>query len=465
MKKLSKIKKKDFKIFANKSKLKTQFLKDPIHNEINFEGETLWMYDLLETSEFKRLKYIKQLGLSSFFFPGATHTRAAHCLGTYEVMRQTLLNPSFRCINKIDRLTLMCAALLHDLGHAPHSHAFEDYMALSLGNKNDYIFRHEIMSARLLTNPKGEIAPILLKNNIDPELVASLIFSNNKFKNFPIWMSQLISSEIDVDRIDYLLRDSYYTGANYGSIDINGLLHWIVFDSSNNSISYVKKAVPIIENFLVGRYHMYQTVYLNEKTSLLVAVLWFAFKRIRLLDYHNKFNWYEFNYIRDVIRALYSKKNINEIDLNKFILMTDSSFETFLQTIYTNTQDKILKKILDSYFIQNDYVFIMFKDQKYRDELYTKIANDKNTEFNLAKYNYQTKSFYSPNEDFLEIMILDENFKKTISITEESQLIKNGNKIFNKNEKYLFGILTHKQLLKKVLSFVKLSKLEYNKNR
>ena len=146
------------------------------------------MYKLLDTPEFKRLKNIKQLGLSALFFPGATHTRASHCLGAYEIMRQMLLNPSFKWISKTDRLTLLCAALLHDLGHGPHSHAFEDYFASSFSGLSGHqrTFSHEHFSVQFIANERGSIAPILLKNNVDPLKVASLIDVKNKVKEMPV---------------------------------------------------------------------------------------------------------------------------------------------------------------------------------------------------------------------------------------------------------------------------------------
>lgn len=449
------------KIFTAKSSSKHQFLKDPIHNEINFEGETLWMHKLLDTSEFKRLKNIKQLGLSALFFPGATHTRASHCLGAYEVMRQMLLNPSFKWISKEDRLTLLCAALLHDLGHGPHSHAFEDYFASSFSGSSGHqrTFSHEYFSVQFITNERGSIAPLLLKNNVDPLKVASLIDVKNKVKEMPVWMTQLMSSELDVDRIDYLLRDSYYSGANYGIIDSKALIHWAYFDKGNNRVSFAKKAIPLIENFLVGRYHMYQSVYFNEKTSLLVMVLWFAFKRIKELDQANNFEWNNFNYIRDTLRVMFNKKGMDQVQLSDYILMNDHTFETFLQTTYMTCKDEILRKILDSYFYENQYLIFFFSTEKIRDEYYNKLEQQKLSQYNVLKYDYPTKKFYSPSQHSTEITVYDDKSKKSVAITRESELIRQGNNMFTKNHKHRFGILVHRNFLKNSADLMKMLKL------
>ncbi|WP_052663034.1 HD domain-containing protein [Mycoplasmoides pirum] len=447
------------KYFSFKPLSKLQFLKDPIHGEINFDDDTLWMYDILNTKEFKRLQDIKQLGLSIHTFPGASHTRASHCLGAYEVMRRILTKPSFKSISKNEKLILLCAALLHDLGHGPHSHAFEDYFLTSLDEDSKYLFHHEWFSVNLITNPKGEIAPILLKNNIDPNLVASLIQHDKKKNNLlPSWMTQLISSELDVDRIDYLLRDSYYTGTNYGYIDSRALIHWINFDSNKKCVSFSKKAIPIIENFLIGRYHMYQSVYLNEKTSLLVATLWFAFKRIKDLDFHNKFDWNNNTELRDVLKIFFANESVKKIDLDKYLFLTDSMFNSFLSTTYLKSKDKILHKILESFFEKNKYIMLLFDDFKIRDFEYKKFTNLENAKYFVTKYEFPTKAFYSPNKNSSGITIFDDTSKKNVSIINDSELIKNGNKLFTQNNKYKYGILIHEDFLNNNSTIAKILK-------
>ncbi|WP_052664004.1 HD domain-containing protein [Mycoplasmoides alvi] len=439
----------DAKIFSFKPFSKLQFLKDPIHNEINFDEDTAWMYNLLSTQEFKRLQDIKQLGLSVNIFPGATHTRAAHCLGAYEVMRRILSNASFKNISKCEKLTLLCASLLHDIGHAPHSHAFEDYFVTSLDKSGKFLFEHEDLSTKLITNPKGNIYHILKKNKIDPEMVASLISPKHANKQFPLWMSQLISSELDVDRLDYLLRDSYYTGANYGYVDVNALTHWIHFDQKNKQITFMKKAIPVIENFLIGRYHMYQTVYLNEKTSLSVAALWFAFKRIKHLDLKNKFDWQGNNYIKNLIKVFFNELPTSEINLSEYIWISDSTFNNFLLNTYLNNNDAILHKILESYFNKNQYIMLLFDDQNKCNFYYKKFQKQKEHEYFVTKYEPPKKNFYSKNKKLSEILIYDEITKKTNPISKESQIIKNGNELFLQSNKYIYGILIHEDFFKK----------------
>lgn len=448
----------NIKIMAANSNSPSQFLKDPIYNEVNFEGETLWMYKILDTLEFQRLRDIKQLGLSARFFPGATHSRASHCLGVYEIMRQMLLNPSFKSISKNDRLTLLCAALLHDVGHAAHSHAFEGYFYESLENFK-MVFNHEYLSVKLVTNERGQIAPLLLKNGVDPLMVAALIDTKQKIKKIPLWMAQLVSSELDVDRIDYLLRDSYYTGTSYGQIDARALIHWTFFDQKAQRISFFRKAIPTVENFLVSRYHMYETVYKNDKSTILNIVLWFAFKRIAVLDKANQFDWGAFDYIRDTIRILFTKKNCFSFDLNKYLLLNDNSFDTFLFWVWKNCEDKILIKILESYYLENKFIIIFFKSKDNQLKALKELEKTiKDPLYNLAAYDWKTKDFYNPSSISAEITIYDEINKKSIGIDKESQLIKNRSRIFDDNKKFKYGIVVNHELIPKNLKINNLLK-------
>lgn len=437
-----------YRILQSDSNAKTQFLKDPIHNEIVFEIDHKWIYEILETTEFKRLQKIKQLGLSPRFFPGATHTRASHCLGVYEIMRRILKNPSFSKITNEQVNVLLCGALLHDIGHGPHSHAFEEYFYSDFCINYQKGFVHEEMSAKLITNPKGEIYPILKKHHVNPQDVADLITANENNKNLTHWMIQLLSSQLDVDRIDYLLRDSYYSGASYGQIDANVLLHWIYFIPKQNCVAFSRKAIPTIENFLVGRFHMYQTVYLNDKTVLASAVLWLAFKRIKYLAEYKKFSCTAFDYISDVLNVLFNNQGVNSININNYLQMGDHSFETFLAHIYEATQDQDLKNILNSFYIKNEYKIIFYESKKRRDEIWDRLSKQKdNLTYLATKYDWQPISFYEKNEQ-KSIMICDESGEKAIPIENESALIANGNKIFEKHLKFQHGILLHSDLFK-----------------
>lgn len=143
-------------------------------------------------------------------------------------------------------------------------------------------------------------------------------------------MQQLISSELDADRIDYLKRDSYFTGATYGTIDSKLLDRWIVFDHKSKQVGYEKKAITTIESLLIGRYHMYKSVYYNHKSVVLEQIIMLVFKRIVDLFKQNQFDFYGFEIIQQLFEALFIDNDISKVDLNLFKYLTDDYFNTFL---------------------------------------------------------------------------------------------------------------------------------------
>ncbi|EAC2688494.1 HD domain-containing protein, partial [Listeria monocytogenes] len=180
--------------------------RDPVHNYVHVQHQVI--LDLINSKEVQRLRRIKQLGTASFTFHGAEHSRFSHSLGVYEISRRIcdIFQRNYP-IEKVgpngwddkERLVTLCAALLHDVGHGPYSHTFE------------HIFHtdHEAITVAIITSPETEVHQIL--NRVEagfPEKVASVIT-----KTYPNpQVVQMISSQIDADRMDYLLRDAYFTG-------------------------------------------------------------------------------------------------------------------------------------------------------------------------------------------------------------------------------------------------------------
>lgn len=186
--------------------------RDPVHNYIHVRHQVI--LDLINTPEFQRLRRIKQLGVANTVFQGAEHSRFTHSLGVYEITRQ--ICDSFKNNypdqwDDSERLVALCAALLHDVGHGPYSHTFE------------HIFNtdHEAITRRILCNESTNINHILREVAPDfPQKVASVI--DHTYPNPQV--VQMISSQIDADRMDYLLRDAYNTGTNYGLFDLTRIL-------------------------------------------------------------------------------------------------------------------------------------------------------------------------------------------------------------------------------------------------
>ena len=239
---------------------KKRVFHDPIHKEIVIDSskeEELMILELIETFAFQRLRRIKQLGTASFVFHGAESSRFTHSLGVFCVARKiynrlTEINDEF----KKEKFVLYGAALLHDLGHGPLSHTSEEIFDHS----------HEYWSKKIIQD-YPPVNSILKKFDNDlPDKIGKLFSPKNFISNS---VKTLISSEIDCDRLDYLLRDSYNTGTNYGLVDLERIISALTF-SPDGRIAIKPKGAIAIEHFLVLRNIMYRTIYnhrINEICS------------------------------------------------------------------------------------------------------------------------------------------------------------------------------------------------------
>ena len=244
---------------------------DPIHKEIiinSDEPEELMVMQLIDTLAFQRLRRIKQLGAASLLFHGAESSRFTHSIGVFCVARKIYrrlieTKPEF----SQNKFILFGAALLHDLGHGPLSHTSEVIFSHD----------HEHWSKNLVKN-YSPISSIL--KNFDSELpsqIGDLFTAQNLFSN-PL--KTLVSSEIDCDRLDYLLRDSYNTGTKYGSVDLERIISALTFAPDGN-IAIKQKGVIAIEHFLVLRNMMYRTIYnhrINEISTWILEKIIFSIK-------------------------------------------------------------------------------------------------------------------------------------------------------------------------------------------
>jgi HD superfamily phosphohydrolase len=239
--------------------------RDPVHNYIHVQHQLI--LDLINSKEVQRLRRIKQLGTTSYTFHGAEHSRFSHSLGVYDITRRICdifqRNYSQEKYGKdgwddSHRLVALCAALLHDVGHGPYSHTFE------------HIFHtdHEALTVAIITSPETEVFQIL--NNVEegfPEKVASVI--TKTYENPQV--VQMISSQIDADRMDYLLRDAYYTGTEYGTFDLTRILR--VIRPYEGGIAFSMNGMHAVEDYIVSRYQMYVQVYFHPVSRAMEVLL------------------------------------------------------------------------------------------------------------------------------------------------------------------------------------------------
>lgn len=230
---------------------------------------------LINTQEFQRLRRIKQLGLSEFVFPGATHTRFAHSIGVFNNARR-LVDLVERQTGKKDpqrALETCLTALLHDLGHGPFSHTFEKAQKKIHRQK-----KHEEWSADIISNPEGEISKIL------GPVLATSIASRLKKKDPSDIFDSIVASQFDADRLDYLRRDRHATGVEIGGVDFEWLLDAlrvgeITVSHENDEIYTVpglylsEKGLRAAEGYLLARFHLYEQVYLHKATRCMESML------------------------------------------------------------------------------------------------------------------------------------------------------------------------------------------------
>ncbi|MDB5330173.1 MAG: superfamily phosphohydrolase [Phycisphaerales bacterium] len=250
--------------------------RDPLYNYIAFDRQRDgWLIDLVNCREVQRLRRIHQLGVSNFTYPGADHTRFAHSLGVTHLM-QLVLEHLERASDaekiKNARQALLATALLHDTGHGPFSHLFEPCLDIN----------HEQWSIAVIRDESSQVHQVLKRQNAYlPSHVADLINSDDT--THPAWQRALMSSQLDVDRLDYLRRDSLFTGAGYGHFDWHRLLTTVEFFDGETDLVWPAKSALAIEEYIFARYYMYQNVYLHKTTRGFEQLLQATWKRANKL--------------------------------------------------------------------------------------------------------------------------------------------------------------------------------------
>lgn len=248
--------------------------RDPLHNIISLDEslpEDRLIVDLIDSAEFQRLRRIKQLGLAMFTYQGAEHSRFTHSIGVMHVMTRALnLLSSHHTISAEARVVARAGALLHDLGHGPLSHVVEKV----------FHFHHEDWTRQIVLDGATEVNQIL--SSFDRQLPGKLA-SLYRHNYSPAFVSQLVSSQLDCDRMDYLLRDSLMTGAKYGMYDLEWVLHALRIDEACDRIFVESKGLYSVEEYLQARYYMFRQVYFHRTLRSAEAVLNSALNRARLL--------------------------------------------------------------------------------------------------------------------------------------------------------------------------------------
>lgn len=308
--------------------------KDPVHNYIYVQDQTIW--DLINTKEFQRLRRIRQLGTSYLTFHGAEHSRFSHSLGVYEITRKIISQferHGYPDWPAEERLVSLCAALLHDVGHGPFSHSLEEVFDTD----------HEVWTCKILLEDT-EINRVLRGVSDDfPEKVAAVI---QKTYPKPIVVS-LISSQMDADRMDYLLRDAYFTGVNYGTFDLERILR--VLRPYKGKIVVKESGMHAVEHYLMSRYQMYWQIYFHPVTRSSEIILRQIFRRAQeLYEGGYTFDWMP-NSLKGLLQGTLNVQNYLKLD------------EALVQTAFMQwieEHDPLLSDLCDRFLNRRLYKYI-----------------------------------------------------------------------------------------------------------
>ena len=343
---------------------KIKYIRDPIHDVIEIDSDAL---RIIDTFAFQRLRRIKQMGLGWMVYPSAEHSRFSHSIGAYHIAQKViriLTQNSNYIFNEDERKSILLAALLHDIGHGPFSHLFEsasEEIRTTFDIK--YKFNHANIFKRILEDNNQ------LKKAIDKDILEKII---KIFSEEYTLQHSIISSQLDVDRLDYLLRDCHFTGAKYGTFDLNWLLRNFVCGKANKPKEVegkeviainAKKGLSVLEQYIMGRFYMHKHVYYHKATRGFESIMVNIFKRIYHID------------DKKLIGSEELRKIFNgEFEIENFLKLDDYVIFTWMKEWRKNTNDMILKSLIDRIFFRKPLKAI---DALFEDKNFKKIDREK----------------------------------------------------------------------------------------
>ena len=323
---------------------KNKLFNDPIYGFISIETELI--LQLINHPYFQRLRRISQMGLSSLVYPGANHTRFEHALGSMHVMQKAidvLILKGIK-INLKEREAMQIAALLHDIGHGPFSHATEKTLLKGI--------HHETISLKIIR---------LLNKSFDGKLdLAEQIFIGNHPRKF---MHELISGQIDVDRLDYLKRDSFYTGVTEGNINTDRIV--ATMNVREENLVFESKGIYSLEKFLLARRLMYWQVYLHKTSLAAEMILLKIIQRFQSLIKQQKGIINKNNMLFPFLK-MNPSETIEDKVLVDYLSMDDSDIIQLLKSL-ENHNDSVLSQ-LSSQLLNRNLPKIRIRENAYTDE-------------------------------------------------------------------------------------------------
>ena len=337
---------------------KKKFIRDSVYGDINLNK---FEVSIMDMPQFQRLRRIKQLGLISLIYPGANHTRFEHSIGTMNLGSKLAEELE---LEKDEIELIRTSALLHDIGHGPFSHVSEGVLSVPHEKLTEYVIKNTSMKD-------------LLEEKFDVNEIVDIINGRGH-------LGPIVSGELDVDRMDYLLRDSHNTGVAYGVIDYERIISNLKLE---NGLILDIKGVQAAEGALVSRYFMYPSVYQHHTTRVVNSMFRRALKRTideKIID-ENDIYKYDDNdmisifrhcdnpFVNDIMNRLDTRrimKRVKTIRLDNF---------KFPEKMYNINQDTLIKaeaEIAEDYGLDKDYVYINIAEYPRFDEMKTQVNVD-----------------------------------------------------------------------------------------
>jgi uncharacterized protein len=303
---------------------KRKIINDPIYGFVTIPNDLI--YDLINHPYFQRLRRIKQLGLTNLVYPGALHTRFHHAIGAMHLMQDAVLTLRQKNIDisEVEERAVLIAILLHDVGHGPFSHALEHSIVKGIS--------HETVSSMLMDKLNKEF-----NGKLD---LAIKIFNDQYKKHF---LHQLVSSQLDMDRLDYLMRDSFFTGVSEGVISSDRIIKML--NVVKNELVVEQKGIYSIEKFLIARRLMYWQVYLHKTVLSAETLLVNILKRAKELTAMGH-ELFATPALATFLKNDFTKKDFEKDPalLNQFSKLDDSDVDASIK-VWSDDEDKILSKL------------------------------------------------------------------------------------------------------------------------
>ncbi|WP_165021919.1 HD domain-containing protein [Dysgonomonas sp. ZJ279] len=403
---------------------KKKIINDPVFGFITIPNN--FLYSLIQHPFLQRLNRIKQLGLASFVYPGAQHTRLHHSIGAMYLMDEAIHNLRAKGheITVEEANGAMACILLHDVGHGPFSHVLE--FTLTNG------IHHEEFSLELMK---------WLNEELDGQLdICISIFKNEYPKKF---LHQLVSGQLDVDRLDYLRRDSFFTGVTEGNIGSARIIKML--DLRNDKLVVESKGIYSIENFLMSRRLMYWQVYLHKTAVAAEKMLIKTFTRAKELSSNGTTLFaspYLQYFLENEVNKSFFAQHHKDV-LNHFVNLDDNDIWCALK-VWSNHEDKVLSK-LSSCLINRKLFKIeitnepqsLERTQQYIDQYMKSLKIDAHEASYLLSCDVISSNMYNEVDDSIDILYNDGSIK---DISEASDML-NIQLLAKKVEKYYFTYL------------------------